>query len=73
MMQLERTYGGWVYLTLDAEQAETAILHANGNAEFIVNGAPRAGDVYAKGRVLLPANLRRATANGDSSEGRMGR
>lgn len=56
--QLERTFGGWIYLALDAAKDEAVILQANGNSELIVNGVPRAGDVYAKGRVLLPVKLR---------------
>ena len=58
VFQLERTFGGWIYLTLDAKKEETVILQCNGNSEVFVNGVPRGGDVYGRGWMLLPIDLK---------------
>ena len=58
VFQLERSFGGWIYLALDSKKEETVVLQSNGNSEILVNGVLRGGDIYSRGWMLLPMDLK---------------
>ena len=57
--QLERVFGGYIYLRYVADEAGAYILRCNGNTEIIVNGVLRAGDYYGKGWIIHPVELKK--------------
>jgi predicted esterase len=50
---------GYLYLTYEADQERTAVLHVSGHNMLYFNGSPRAGDIYRYGWLLLPVTLRK--------------
>ncbi|MCP4452772.1 MAG: alpha/beta hydrolase, partial [Planctomycetes bacterium] len=50
---------GYLYLTCESESDRVVILRTNGNSEILVNGVPRAGDIYSKGWIMLPVQLKK--------------
>jgi dienelactone hydrolase len=50
---------GYLYLTYDSPVEKIMILNITGNSMVFVNGAPRAGDIYAHGYVYLPVKLKK--------------
>lgn len=57
----EALRGGYVYLSIVAEQEKVLLLEASGHAMVYVNGEPRAGDTYGYGYVRLPVILKPGT------------
>lgn len=49
--------GGYAYVAVECDGAQTAILEAAGHSLVYVNGTPRAGDPYQWGFVRLPVQL----------------
>ena len=52
---------GTLYLTCESDSDRVAVLRTNGNSEIYVNGVPRAGDIYSKGWIMLPVQLKKGT------------
>jgi dienelactone hydrolase len=50
---------GYLYLTYNAAQAQTAILVATGHSMLYVNGTPHAGDMYRYGWMNIPVALKK--------------
>ena len=61
VFQMERAFGGYIYLRYEASEPGTYLLRCNGNAEILVNGVLRAGDYYANGWVIHPVALKQGT------------
>lgn len=64
---------GYLYLVCDSDSDRVAILKSNGNSEILVNGVPRAGDIYAKGWIILPIQLNKGKNEFWLKAGRGGR
>lgn len=50
---------GYLYLTYNAAQAQTALLVATGHSMLYVNGTPHAGDMYRYGWMNIPILLKK--------------
>jgi len=61
VFQMQRAFGGYIYLRCQAGEAGPYILRCNGNTEIIVNGVLRAGDYYSKGWIIHPVELKKGT------------
>ena len=58
VFQMQRAFGGYIYLRYQAEEAGSYVLRCDGNTEIIVNGVLRAGDYYSKGWIIHPVELK---------------
>jgi dienelactone hydrolase len=52
---------GYLYLTYEAKQEQSALLHVKGHNMVFVNGAPHAGDIYWHGYLYIPVKLKKGT------------
>ena len=59
VFQMDRAFGGYIYLRYDSDKEETVLLRSDGNTELIVNGVHRVGDYYSKSWVILPVKLKK--------------
>ncbi len=53
--------GGYALFTLERDAPESRVLRVSGHSMVRVNGEPRVGDLYQKGYVALPIELRAGT------------
>ena len=49
--------GGYLYVSIDADSAQTVLLNASGHSQALVNGIPHMGDVYDYGWGRQPIRL----------------
>ncbi len=59
VFQMERAFGGYIYLQYEADEAGPYLFSCNGNTELIVNGVLRAGDYYGQGWIIHPVELQK--------------
>ena len=60
-VQHDALRGGYACLTVECETERVMLLDAAGHSMVYANGAPRAGDPYSTGWVLLPVRLNAGT------------
>ena len=53
--------GGYLYVSVEADSAQRALLQASGHSQALVNGVPRMGDVYDYGWLRQPVRLQEGT------------
>jgi len=53
--------GGYLYVSVEADSAQRALLQASGHSQALVNGAPHMGDVYDYGWLRQPIRLQEGT------------
>ena len=52
---------GYLYLTYDTPQAQSALMHVSGNYMFYMNGVPHTGDIYGDDWLYVPVKLKKGT------------
>lgn len=57
----EQVRGGYLYVSVDADSAQTVLLQASGHFQALVNGTPHMGDVYDYGWLRQPIRLQEGT------------
>lgn len=57
----KRLWGGYLYVSVDTDSAQTALLRASGHSRALVNGEPHAGDSYDYGWLRQPVRLQAGT------------
>lgn len=57
----DRLRGGYLYVSVDTDSAQTVLLRASGHSQALVHGAPRMGDPYDYGWLRQPIRLRAGT------------
>lgn len=57
----EQLRGGYLYVPVEADSAQTVLLQASGHLQALVNGTPHMGDVYDYGWLRQPIRLRKGT------------
>ncbi len=55
----EMLSNGYIYLTYDSKEEQSALLHVMGHNMLYVNGVPHAGDIYWHGYLYIPVKLKK--------------
>ncbi|MEP0847606.1 MAG: prolyl oligopeptidase family serine peptidase [Phycisphaerae bacterium] len=55
----EKLAGGYAFAALESPTPRVALLQASGHSMIYVNGAPRAGDPYQNGLLVVPVELKK--------------